>query len=295
MINKILVRYFEGDASEEEIITLEIWRNESPDNEREFQELKQVWDATLDLNNIKRLDVESDLKLVKQRALTNQVEPPVRKIYSFRKIAAILLPLFVFGLGAYFYLFNRPSKDGFYTLSDGTKVWVNGDAKLTFPNHFDGNTRTVQLSGEAFFEVAKNPNKPFIIQTESTQVEVLGTSFDVNENDVQTTVIVATGKVKFYNKNKPSDLVYLTPGEKGIFDGKHISEEDNQNINYAAWHTGHFEFVDKPIREVVSELSSYYGEIDISKKIDSNCLFKGTFDKEPVESIIETLELSCGQ
>ena len=291
MIDEILVRYFEGDASKDEIEKMKIWRAASPDNELEYQEFKQIWYATSDLNEIENLDIEGDLKLVKSRA--SKAVTPIRKLRFLRNIAAIMLPLLVFGMGMYFYMTNSET-EGIYTLSDGTKVWLNGDSKLDFPKTFDGDVRKVVLSGEAFFDVAKNPNKPFIIETQSTNIEVLGTSFNVKDDENEISVVVSTGKVKFYERENPVEMVILTPGEKGVFKDDKISKLKNRNKNYASWHTGVFEFKNTPVKEVLQELSSYYGLIQLNKSINLDCLFKGVFEKESKESIIETLELSCG-
>ncbi len=291
MIDEILVRYFEGDASEDEIKKIENWRKLSPDNELEFQEFKQIWYATTDLRDIENLDIEGDLKIVKSRA--SKAVIPIRKLRFLRNIAAILLPLLVFGLGMYFYTANS-EKESVYTLSDGTKVWLNGDSKLDFPKRFDGKIRKVVLTGEAFFEVAKNPNKPFVIETQSTNIEVLGTSFNVNSINQEISVVVATGKVKFYKRAQPEEMVLLTPGEKGVFKEGKLVELENEDYNYASWHTGIFKFEHTPIGEVVQILASYYGKIQLNEDVDPNCIFKGVFEKESKESIIETLELSCG-
>lgn len=291
MIDEILVRYFEGEASEDEIKTLNVWRQKSSDNELEFQDFKGIWNATSDLNELEHLDIEGDLQLVKSQV--TKLETPIRKINFLRRIAAIMLPLFVFGLGIYFYTLDSNAQV-IYTLSDGTKVWLNGDSTLDFPEKFDNDIRKVTLTGEAFFDVAKNPDKPFIIESGLTNVEVLGTSFNIKMIAHETSVIVATGKVKFYEKGIPEKMVILTPGEKGVYQSEGITKLENKNKNYASWHTGVFEFDGTPIKEVIQELSLFYGVIKLNEKIDPACLFDGILKQDSKKSIIETLELSCG-
>ena len=102
-------------------------------------------------------------------------------------------------------------------LADGSKIWLNADSKVQYPALFNGSTREVYLNGEAFFDIAKNPSKPFIIHLSNGTVRVLGTSFNIkaydNEPVVETSV--ATGKVAFIPKlknNQRADTVFLTAG-----------------------------------------------------------------------------------
>src|SRR5688572_15893212 len=106
------------------------------------------------------------------------------------------------------------------TLTDGSKVWLNADSKLQYPEVFSGNLREVYLNGEAFFEVTKNPSRPFIIHLANGTVRVLGTSFNIRAYDNEKTVetSVTTGKVAFIPKYttpaKKQDTIFITPNNK---------------------------------------------------------------------------------
>src|SRR5690606_7580202 len=96
-------------------------------------------------------------------------------------------------------------KRGGVTLSDGTKVYLNAQSKIILPNVFSADSREVKLEGEAYFDVAKNPNKPFVIRTKGAVVQVLGTSFVVRnyEGDHSVQTVVEEGIVSFRSENKP--------------------------------------------------------------------------------------------
>ena len=144
-------------------------------------------------------------------------------------------------------------------LSDGTKVYLNASSSLKFPNSFNGNQRNVTLTGEAFFEVAKNKERPFVVKANGMEVKVLGTHFNVmaydDEKSIQTTLV--EGAVELKSKNTRA---ILKPGEQGSF-----SEQDNY-INVAtvdvgiatAWKDGYFVFDNSSLPELMRQLARWY-------------------------------------
>ena len=146
------------------------------------------------------------------------------------------------------------------TLSDGTKVFLNAETKLSFPTRFTGERREVELEGEAYFEVSKDAVHPFIVKTGKVDVRVLGTSFNVrsynNENDVATTLV--SGKV-VVSDGKASEEIQ--PGEQAIY-MKETGKMEIKNVDvslYTAWHGGKFIFKNETLEEMLSYLSRWYG------------------------------------
>ena len=101
-------------------------------------------------------------------------------------------------------------------LPDGSKVWLNGDSKITYAEDFRNKTREVHLSGEAFFDVAKDKTKPFIIHTRTIKLKVLGTSFNVRsyDNEKETETALVHGSVEVTLRNRPDQKILLKPGDK---------------------------------------------------------------------------------
>ena len=148
----------------------------------------------------------------------------------------------------------------FVVLGDGTKVWINSGSELEFPNRFCGDIREVKLKGEAYFEVASNPQKLFYVLAGGTKVRVLGTAFNVlaYQDDLQTEVALLRGKVSF----DVADKAYvLTPGEIATLDresGKTIIRKGDVAA-IVDWKAGRFNFEDMPLEKLTVKLSRWYG------------------------------------
>ena len=144
------------------------------------------------------------------------------------------------------------------TLSDGTRVWLNAETELLYPVRFNGKQRVVYLKGEAYFDVAKNKEMPFIVQMEDdVAVRVYGTEFNVNTYDGVETVLV-TGSVSM---NQGGKEVLLKPNQKGIFDKSKdgIKVEDVDVLPYVAWKDGDFIFRNESLGSIMDKLSRWYG------------------------------------
>lgn len=184
------------------------------------------------------------------------------------------------------------------TLPDGTIVTLNHGSKLTYPKKFKGETRIVNLQGEAFFDVTPNKEKPFIIQTKNASVKVLGTSFNVyaykNENTVEVTV--ETGKVELINgdSNKPEKVVLL-PGDKGALD-KSTGELHKflaQKTNSLSWITHDIIFDVTKLSEVISTLEHVYSlNIELDDAVDKNLIITSAFKQQDPDYILDVVALT---
>ena len=146
------------------------------------------------------------------------------------------------------------------TLQDGTSVWLNAQSTLTFPAHFTEKTRRVTVSGEAYFEVAKDNKKPFIVSTQDLEMKVLGTQFNVysyQEADYISTDLVE-GSLMVYNKESPHVSVTLKPNEQIVVkDGKMIVG-DIRNADYFLWKDGIYTFKNERLLDIIEKLQLYY-------------------------------------
>ena len=305
--DELMIRVLDGYATETEQKQLNDWLLASPANQTTFDEFQKIWIGAVDANVLNELDIEADLKAVKAQAKiedsklvarsksATRSKPATRLSISFiQKIAAILLPVAVVAIAISLYL-NKGTDNEPLLLSDGTKVWLYQDADLQFPEQFVGSTRSVKLIGEAFFEVAEDATKPFIIEAGKSEIKVLGTSFNVQSAISQTNVIVYSGKVQLAATDAPAQVVELTKGEKGIYQDSRVSETINTDKNYRAWQNGVFEFDGSlPIEEVIAQLSRYYGAININTSANAGCSFTGEFDKEELGTVLETIKNTCG-
>ena len=157
----------------------------------------------------------------------------------------------------------RVPKGGEYnlTLADGTNVWLNSDSELRFPARFVGNTRVVDLKGEAFFEVRADKTHPFIVRTGNADIKVLGTAFDVMNYEDEANVVVALqqGKVSFVTKETEGERE-LKPGEvlRMNKDSGYVAVTQEDVERLSAWRTGYFYFENMPMEELVVKLERWY-------------------------------------
>jgi ferric-dicitrate binding protein FerR (iron transport regulator) len=171
-------------------------------------------------------------------------------------------------------------------LEDGTKVWLNAASSIRFPVIFEGNERKVEIIGEAYFEVAKNKEKPFRVAVNGTTVEVLGTHFNINSYADETTIntTLLEGSVKII---KGDNQETLSPGQQAQVDEKgEIRMAKSVNISEVmAWKDNYFSFNNTDIKKLMRQLSRWY---------DVEIVFKGE-NKEPVTfngDISRTVNLS---
>ncbi|MGH2649401.1 MAG: FecR family protein [Ginsengibacter sp.] len=151
------------------------------------------------------------------------------------------------------------------TLADGSKVWLNAASSLHYPVAFSGNERKVELTGEGYFEVAKNKEKPFIVSVNNTEVEVLGTHFNVNaytdESSIRTTLL--EGSVKVSKGNTHS---FIVPGEQASISKESDEMSIIKNVNLeetVAWKNGIFQFSHANIETIMRQVARWY-DVDVS-------------------------------
>lgn len=148
-------------------------------------------------------------------------------------------------------------------LPDGSKVWLNAASSLTFPVNFTGAERRVELKGEAYFEIAENKEKPFILSVNDVQVKVLGTHFNVmayqDEPAIETTLLEGAVQV-----SKGNEIKNLLPGQQAQVSEKQFTVKNNVNTDgITAWKNGLFQFYHEDIRSVMRKISRWY-DVEIS-------------------------------
>jgi len=180
-------------------------------------------------------------------------------------------------------------------LPDGSHIWLNENSKLISPVKFN-KIRKVSLKGEAYFEVAKDPKKPFIIEANGSETKVLGTHFTIRsyQNKKEVSVIVSEGRVAF-SGNKSKDKIILGPGDMGIFSisNNELKKLKNDDVNFLAWKTNEYIFENKPLENIIRTIADQY---HISYEFRDTCLMKYrvnvTFKQKSPEEIMKILSLT---
>ncbi len=292
---KLLEKYAAGQCSESEIVMVEKWLNDQQDlplieasafTAAEHQETEAfLWSR-----------IESGRRINKNKFI----------IFNSGFGAAIAACM-VMAIAAIFYLTYRSKSNSSnlitlqaksahidtLMLADGSRVILNAGAKLIYPKEFIGASREIQLlEGEAFFEVQKNPAKPFIVHTDSTEVKVLGTKFNINKSRSKISVILKEGKVAF---KKGKDAVILLPGQRAVYSNANgISTPDQVNLNqYLSWRAGTLWFEDRPMDEVLDALEKRYDLNFVVKQPHINkLLFTGKIKSENAAEALKLIMLS---
>jgi transmembrane sensor len=299
-IEALLDRYLKGETSQEENELVENWleENNNPHSKWQYfnQSRKEEWLAGV-FGQIQDSIKANETKIV---------AIPRRK-HSWRRIAAVaavLVICFTIYLewpalqrrlhpGQLIALTVPSDQQKKITLPDGSMVWVNANSELKYPQQFNGKTREVYLSGEAYFDIQHDASKPFIIHTGKIITTVLGTAFNIKEDKVGQTikVTVTRGKVKVANGNKQLGILTLNQQISfNLFNGQATQTEVDAS-QVIAWQRTELHFEDVTFAEAASQLQQRFNvKINFSNDKVKNCQFTGTaLEGEKLDKILKVI------
>lgn len=318
---QLLKKYIAGDATEEETNLIEYWYNIlyhntsiNQLNETIQQKIAEdIW-----------MNIENETNIFENNATPNT--KPINRIIKWSAAAAIVIGIIIGYYGFYTttpqsisYQQNKQIKglqeyinttetEKKIALEDGSIIELKPRAKLAFPKHFASENREVYLEGEAFFNVTKNPNKPFLVYSGNIITKVLGTSFIIKPNAINQQIVVSvkTGKVAVFENNKQINLseaqqknngIIITPNQQTIYNTSYrnfittivenpepvgVSNEIN-NINFL--------YEDEKLLHVIEQISKVYAiEIVVENENINQCKFTGNISKN---NLFEKLEVIC--
>ena len=303
----LLARYMAGETNEMENNAVIVWAEKSPENSALLKDLKSDW-SKIDMIQ-EKFNVDHAWGKLHNRingieeVTAPQILPEIkRNLFSVPlKIAASLLFLFAFGV-AMVTVVNRiqnitvtallDEKGKSVELPDGSRIYLNTDAQISYPKRFGNKSREIRLDGEAFFEVTPDKEKPFLIYIGESRIKVLGTSFNVKSknNDQSVEVYVSTGIVELADRNNLDNRVLINSGDIGIIENNLINLVKAGNANPIAWKTGTMTFVDTPIQDVISLLNNVY-DVNISVKGSGVDTIKinGSYQGDPLDDILNVI------
>lgn len=145
-------------------------------------------------------------------------------------------------------------------LPDGSRVWLNAASSLRYPVAFSGNDRTVELNGEAYFEIAANARQPFFVQSAGQRVQVLGTSFNINAytNEPHTKTTLLDGSIRLSTVSGGQSFVVLTPGQQARLNGQALTVQPADVQQAVAWKNGLFSFRQADLKTIMRQLERWY-------------------------------------
>ena len=310
-----------GEVSDAAKKHVEFWLKQSPENQKEFDRLKKSWELSGEINTTKP-DVDAAWLKVKDKVNTVTIhqkntenvgglkvhKTTVKKMnnWVFARAASIIILIslsitfwFYVQSNAWLKLINdkiatQSGETRNVTLTDGTVVTLNANSTLYFPNKFDKEKRAVLLEGEAYFEVAHNLEKPFIITSGEVETTVLGTKFNLRyfKDELVTELLLNEGKVAFEANGKKEIVL---PGEVIQFNAEksELKKEQNSNPNILAWKTKELKFNETPFNDVIKTLQRYYNvKFELKDTGNLECRYTGSFNKNTLNEVLEIMQLS---
>lgn len=299
MNTELLLRYIEGDATDQEKVTITGWLDSNPEHMKEYLALRKLHDIAI---------WQSSPGNQTEEKFRNRIAGRISKpIYmEVLKIAAVVLVAIL--VSRFLFLDFKPQypvamqtihvpagQRAEIVLVDGTKVWLNANTTFTFPNYFTAGSREVSLDGEGYFDVSDNKSNPFVIKTERYNIKVWGTKFNLmaysETNFFETSLFEGSLEVM---KSMNKQGVFIRPNEC-------IYQEDNRlhiapisDLNHFLWKDGIISFNDESFSELIKKLELYF-DLKIEVKNDKILKYRctGKFrTKDGVEHILKVLQLS---
>ncbi len=301
---ELIAKYIKGEALQQEREQVELWLKADSANAILMEEIKATWQNSEKLNQHIKIDKAKAWASIQEKIKEEEkIIPITRKAPAYNNWILRAAAILIVGLFAtwFFLKTGKPemilvqTTTGSKTikLPDNSIIILNENSSLSYPKEFSANERNVSLEGEAFFEITKNPAKPFIIRNKNFDVRVVGTSFNIAayEQDTTAVVTVVTGTVSFIDKNEYSEL--LTVGETGVLNKRRqsIEKSTNADLNFMAWKTKKLEFTNTSFNDVCSSLKKYFSiDITVKDKAILNCTFTGFFEDPKLDDVLKVLE-----
>ncbi|SEM77528.1 FecR family protein [Chitinophaga rupis] len=306
----IIEKQLKGLQSSAEMKVLEEWRAATAAHELFYQQVLKLWEESGALLQEPVFDTQQawhklDLALRHGKdetvPLTPIPQPRIRVMVRVLLAACLTGVLFLAGwmffkkdTGLLLLQANGKANKQL-TLPDGSMVVLREGAAISFPKTFSKKERAVTLTGDAYFDVQPDKDRPFRIQTLRANLEVIGTSFLVNSNKQYDRLVVTIGKVAFINRDETAERHIVSASEAAVLDKSGFNMQEVKDSNYLSWQTGILQFDNTPIDRVAAELADHYScyiQPD-SLLLQHPELYAITarFEKQPLAQVLEELKL----
>lgn len=295
-MEELIQRYLQGEVSDEEKAHVLAWLEESPAHRKEYAALRKLYDISLWSGSAGQ-SYAKPARPFWRRIASRQTA------FSLMKIAAI----WIIGFAGAWLLSDRTAdtprmhtihvpagQRAELTLSDGTKVWLNSHSTLTFPDRFTAHARQVNLDGEGYFTVARDPEAPFTVQTEKYAVRVLGTEFNVKayrrSTVFETALLKGSVEISTHDTRRK---IRLSPDEFVSARNGRLIKSQISDHTYFKWREGLFCFENETIENLIEKIQLYYDvKIEIQRPSLLAYRYSGKFRiKDGIEHVLKVLQL----
>lgn len=313
--DQLISRYLSRELSPEEQRDFEKILHSDPELKSRVDEFRKIWDAAETPGSDPGYDLDAEWELMKAEIpelvedsslIKKAGRSPSLLFYTYR-IAAVLLVGLLVALGWRYGSGNMGTvklvahEEALEVhLEDGTFIVLNRDSRLRYKKNFASNGRAVSLNGEAWFDVARDTTRPFVIDAGPAMVEVLGTSFNVNAYKENSTVeiTVESGMValtSLMEKEENREQIILQAGNSGTYhkQKQELILKTRANPNNLSWKTRELYFDGSSLQEVVELVNKVYGvSLVIANEELASCPLTATFSDQSLESILNVLEVT---
>lgn len=311
----IIQKYLQETATEAEKRELLAWLREKEENRQLFFEIRDEWLGDPAFVKFGADYVKNAFKSFVNEVRSREREAKRARFRSYYRVAAVIALLIICSIGTYWaggrtgietkenekvvtvvnrVIMGKESK-GSFILPDGSKVWLNANSQLVYPEDFVSDTRTVKLQGEGYFEVAKNEKIPFVVETDGMQIRVLGTHFNVknygHQRGMETALL--TGKVEILFPEMTTSIL-LKPDQK-IFRDRETGKYKLSDVvasHYAIWIGDKLVCNNEKLSAILHKMKHWYNmEIECKPGVPLNQRLSLTIRKESPEEIFKLLTL----
>lgn len=316
-MDELILKYLQGEASETECFQVLEWIQTNPENFKTYEELRDIWFAAGLIKELPTANLNERYQALRFKLNIKKQANESRKIVAipeWLKIAAVFVFAFLFGILMSNYRYFNGSQDSSIpyvveapygaklkmNLADGTRVWLNAGSELTYTNQFNLNDRKVILSGEAYFEVAKNKILPFVVQSGDVHVKAVGTAFNVkaysDEKYLETTLV--EGKVEVSLKR---EKLIMNPKQSLHVDCSNQAAEEqsftlSENINtdlYTSWRGKRWIFEREAMLDFAKKIERRYDvKISFADPRVEHYRITGSIEQQTLGELLKALRLT---
>jgi ferric-dicitrate binding protein FerR (iron transport regulator) len=305
-MGEIIVRFLDGSSTPAEEKELSSWLNESESNKKMFLDMKLYWDeAVPSAPDDPHVTIAFDR--FRKKISANGSVPFLRKVYlAAVSVAAVLI------LGLITYTVRRADLSGkgkeqaemhevfaraktYLQLEDGTKVWLNRESRFKYPEHFKKGSRDVELDGEAYFEVTKNAERPFVVHSEGTSITVLGTIFNFRsfQKGSYNEAVLKSGHIRM-KIDRTGQEINVMPNQR-VYYARTTNQLQVETVDaslYCSWKNPRLEFDNQKLGDVIVELEKWYNiEITCPKELEDRVRVSFVVEHESMTDVLNAMKM----
>lgn len=303
----------ETDAAEQEEFS--VWLRQSASHTQMVDEIHTTWDSINSMKEMNQFNVNNGWEKLHSRITASGGVQPVKRKETARnresffrmpllRAAAAVALLVMLGAGTFGIITliqkglqmtvvsSGTNDQTQITLPDGSRVFLNAGTKLTYARNFNLRSREVRLTGEAYFDVRHNADKPFIIYTGKAGIKVLGTSFNVQafKSSGKVEVFVESGSVQLFETENAGNTVIIEPGFVGSMENSIVEKQKNTDENYMAWKTRRLIFNNTELEKVASGIQDVFKvKVIFEDPAMARCKIGSNFENESLENVLEAI------